>query len=289
VVAQRKSRPIAMSEARTGRGVPIPTELRYAEAGWADLVEGAQHWRMWHLMGISELRRRYARSRMGQLWLTLSSGISIAIIGVTWALLWKVPIAEMLPFLAVSIVIWQLLSGIVGDATGVFSANSHYLLSHRIPCALVILALVYRNFLVFLHNALIIAIVFIIFGRTLAPQAFLVLPALLLTAVCAVWCGYIVATLCVRFRDLVHAVQSILQLAFYITPVIWKPEFLSEDYRWLQLLNPFAVYVEIIRAPLLDEPVSASQWLIAAAVAFGGLGLSLSFIGRYKRRILFWV
>lgn len=262
---------------------------RYFQAGWMELMEGARNWRVWHLMGIGELRRRYARSRMGQLWLTLSTGITIAIIGVTWSLLWKIPLADMLPFLALSMVVWQLLSGIVGDATTAFSTNAHYLLSQRLPCATAVFALIYRNLVVFLHNAVIVAIVFLAFARPVSLTALLAVPALVLTAVSAVWWSYVVATLCVRFRDLVPAVQSVLQLAFYLTPIIWKPEFLPEEARWLNLVNPFAVYVGLIRDPLMGEPPALLAWLIAAGIAFGGLALTLPFIGRYRRRVLYWI
>ncbi len=262
---------------------------RYLQAGWMELTEGARNWRVWHLMGIGELRRRYARSRMGQFWLTLSTGITIAIIGVTWSLLWKIPLADMLPFLALSMVVWQLLSGIVGDATTAFSTSAHYLLSQRLPCATAVLALIYRNLVVFLHNAVIVAIVFLAFARPVSPTALLIVPALVLTAVSAVWWGYVVATLCVRFRDLVPAVQSVLQLAFYLTPIIWKPEFLPEEARWLNLVNPFAVYVGLVRDPLMGEPPALLAWLIAAGIAFGGLALTLPFIGRYRRRVLYWI
>jgi ABC-type polysaccharide/polyol phosphate export permease len=266
-----------------------PASSSHFHTGWMELVEGGRNWRVWHLIGIGELRRRYARSRLGQLWLTLSMGITIAIIGVTWALLWKIPLADMLPFLAVSMVIWQLLSGILSDATAAFSANAPYLLSQRLPCATVIFALIYRNLVMFLHNTIIVVIVLVVFVRPVPLAALLVVPALVITAVAAVWWAYVVATLCARFRDLVHAVQSVLQLAFYLTPVIWKPEFLPAEARWLNFVNPFAVYVGLIRDPVMGEPPAALVWLIATGIAFGGLALALPFIGRYRRRVLYWI
>jgi hypothetical protein len=59
-----------------------------------------QQWRLWHLMVMDHRRVATALRAFehGDLWLTLSLGISIAIIGVTWALLWNLPLAEMLLF-----------------------------------------------------------------------------------------------------------------------------------------------------------------------------------------------
>jgi ABC-type polysaccharide/polyol phosphate export permease len=289
VAAPLQDRLALISEAAGDLRAPRPAGAGYIQAGWGELVEGARNWRVWHVIGIGELRRRYARSRLGQFWLTLSMGVTIAVIGATWALLWKIPVAEMLPFLALSMVVWQLLSGIVTDATTAFSANAHHLLSQRLPCATVVFALIYRHLVTFLHNAVIVAIVFAAFGRPVPLTALLALPAILLAAVATVWWAYVVATLCARFRDLVHAVQSVLQLAFYLTPIIWKPEFLPEKARWLILANPFAVLVGIIRDPVMGQPPDLLPWLIAAGIAFGGLALALPFIGRYRRRVLYWL
>src|SRR5262245_37636180 len=47
-------------------------------AGFEELLGGVRNWRVWHLLGLNDLRHRYARSRFGQLWLTVSSGTKIS-------------------------------------------------------------------------------------------------------------------------------------------------------------------------------------------------------------------
>ena len=54
--------------------------------GFEELASGVAFWRVWHLLGIRELRHRYARSRLGQLWLTLSTDIMVAVLGGVWSL-----------------------------------------------------------------------------------------------------------------------------------------------------------------------------------------------------------
>src|SRR5215510_10666773 len=73
--------------------------------GMADLLSGIANWRLSHIMGLGEIRRRYARSRIGQFWLTISTGIVVAVLGLVWSALWKVPIADLLPFVAVSLIV----------------------------------------------------------------------------------------------------------------------------------------------------------------------------------------
>src|SRR5215470_14628323 len=91
--------------------------------GIADLLSGIDNWRLSHLMGLGEIRRRYARSRIGQFWLTISTGIMIATLGLVWSTLWKMPIADLMPFIAISLIVWTLVSGTLGEATTAFAST----------------------------------------------------------------------------------------------------------------------------------------------------------------------
>src|SRR5215468_3469039 len=83
--------------------------------GIADLLRGIDNWRLSHLMGLGEIRRRYARSRIGQFWLTISTGIMVATLGLVWSTLWKVLIADLVPFIAISLIVWTLVSGTLSE------------------------------------------------------------------------------------------------------------------------------------------------------------------------------
>ena len=256
--------------------------------GCSELFEGVSNWRICHLIGAGDLRRRYARSLLGQFWLTLSTGITIMIMAFVWSVLFKSPLKEMLPHLAVSIIIWQFIAGVVIDATTLFTSSNHMLLSQRLVCSTVVYASVYRNFLILLHNLVIIPIVFLILGVPFTLQILLIVPALILILISSVWITYIVAALSVRFRDLANLLNSFMQLAFYVTPVIWKPGFMV-GHEWVIWINPFAYYLSIIRSPLLGEAIVLFEWGVVGLITLVGLMLSVVFIGKYRRKLLFWL
>src|SRR5215475_6423740 len=107
--------PDTIQEPRSNRrGLFVP--------GIADLLKGIDNWRLSHLVGLGEIRRRYTRSRIGQFWLTISTGIMVATLGLVWSMLWKMPIADLLPFIAISLIVWTLISGTLGEATTVFAS-----------------------------------------------------------------------------------------------------------------------------------------------------------------------
>ena len=263
--------------------------LNLSARGLSDLIEGATNWRVWYLIGAAELRQRYARSRMGQFWLTLSTALSTLILGVVWSVLWKIPLAQFLPYISISIILWQLMSSLFTDAGSLLSANRHLLLSQRLPCSTLIYSMLLKHFLSFLHNSVTIALVLIVFGLGLTPYILLLPAALMLLAIAAVWFCYLVAIICTRYRDLNHALQSAILLIFYITPILWQPTFLSEEYRRYLIFNPFHDFMTILRSSILGEPFPAQEWAMCVLIAFAGYLVALPIIGRYCRKILYWV
>jgi ABC-type polysaccharide/polyol phosphate export permease len=104
-----------------------------------------------------------------------------------------------------------------------------------------------------------------------------------------VWISYLVAIACVRFRDLTQVVQNGLMVAFFITPVLWKPDQIPADQHYLLSLNPFAVLLAVVREPLLGQLPTAYDWIAAAAFSLGGFVIALPIIGYCQRRIIYWI
>src|SRR5215470_531255 len=95
-------------------------------AGFRELRGGAYNWRVWHLLGVSELRNRYTRSRFGQVWLVLSTGTMIGALAAVWSLLWNQSLPELMPFIGTSIIMWNFLSQVLTECTSIFVTHSNF-------------------------------------------------------------------------------------------------------------------------------------------------------------------
>jgi len=73
-----------------------------------------------------------------------------------------------------------------------------------------------------------------------------------------------------------------------LTPIFWQPETLSAQSLLLDL-NPFYYLMEVVRAPLLGEPLSAQIWLVAIALTICGWSAALLMYSRVRRRIAYWL
>lgn len=269
----------------------LPTISLYASVrdGAQDLIEGVRQWRVCHLLGVGELRRRYVRSRIGQFWLTISTGIFVATIGFVWAHLWNIPVATMLPYVAVSYILWLFISGVLGDATQAFIRTAPFFFNQKMTFSIAIYALAYRQMLILAHNSIIIVVVFVAFAQPVGWSALLALPGLLLATSTGIFIAYLVAVVCTRYRDVAQIVENVLQIGFFVTPVVWKEEFIKDDLRWLVDCNPFAVFLSLVRDPLLGISPPAERWGFALTMALGTAIVALLAIGRYHRRIVYYL
>jgi lipopolysaccharide transport system permease protein len=104
----------------------------------------------------------------------------------------------------------------------------------------------------------------------------------------AAWMAAFSGLVSARFRDFPQIVQSLLQVAFYITPVIFDGKMLGKFY-WIAKYNPLAHLVSLVRDPLMGINPHMTSWLLVSLMAILGWGMVLYFFGKYHKRIPYWV
>ncbi|MCH8143028.1 MAG: ABC transporter permease, partial [Proteobacteria bacterium] len=94
---------------------PAPEPVSQAVLALLDVVEGARASYLWGLLGWQDIRQRYRRSEIGPFWLTISMGVMVGAIGMLYAGLFKIEVADYLPFIALGFIVWGLISGLITD------------------------------------------------------------------------------------------------------------------------------------------------------------------------------
>lgn len=253
-----------------------------------DLVDGFRQFRLSVVLGWLDIRLRYRGSILGPFWLTLSTAIMVGALGFLYSALFKMELHDYLPYLALSIVLWNFLSALVTEGCTSFTESEAMIRSLRMPYLLYALRVAIRNVIVLAHNVVVIAGVFTVFMVWPGARALLAIPGLLLWAVDAIAVILLLGAFCARFRDIPPIVGSVMQLAFFLSPIIWKPELLGARARLLPL-NPFFALFEIVRGPLLNEV--PSLYTVASALTYSALlcVLSWALFVRVRGRLAFWV
>lgn len=245
-------------------------------------------WRLWMLLGWMEIRQRYARSRIGPFWLTISMGVLVAAIGIVYGTLFGQNLSDYLPFAAISLIAWGLFSSMVTEGSTAYIANASYIRQVATSKLIFILQLSWRNLIILAHNLIIIIVLFCIFGVKRFAVMPLFIPGLILLTLNAMWLAMLAGLFSARFRDLPQIIASVIQVAFYVTPVIFKPEALAQ-HAYIARYNPLTYLLDIVRQPLLGIEPSATAWIVSIIMAVVGWLVALIFTGRYLQRISYWV
>lgn len=256
--------------------------------GLADVAGGFRSWRMWWMLAKNDVVRRYRRSRLGQFWLTLSMAVMIFGMGGVYSTLFNQSMASYLPHLGTGLVLWGLISATINECCISFTENESIMRQVALPRFTYLLRTIARNLFIFAHNLIILPVVYVICGTPLDWHLLLFVPGLLLVLANLAWVGYFLAILSTRFRDIPQIVASIIQVSFFLSPVMFKPSQLRVDHPIL-ILNPFASMLDVMREPLLGALPSLTSYLILIALLIVGSLASLAFAGKYSARVVYWL
>jgi lipopolysaccharide transport system permease protein len=255
-----------------------------------DITAAVGRYNLIGMLGWQDVLQRYRRSALGPFWLTISMGVMIGTIGIVFSQIFKSPIEQFLPFLAIGIILWGFVSVVITEGCTGFIAAEGIIKQLPIPLFVHILRLVWRNILIFGHNLIIFPLVLLVVGKPMSWLALISIVGFLLLLINLVWVALILSIFCARYRDMPQIVASVLQVFFYLTPIMWMPTLLPERASLFLLdLNPFYHLFEIVRAPLLGQAPSSLNWIVSFSLAIIGWIVALVFYGRYKSRIAYWL
>lgn len=235
-----------------------------------------------------DIQQRYRRAVIGPFWLTISMGVMVLGMGLVYGTLLKQPLTDFLPFLAGGFMSWFFLSNTIIDGNLAFIQAEGLIKHGGLPLSIHVYRVVWRNLIILLHNAVVVILIYLWFGKLDAGHGLQALFGLLLTTLNLTWLLFLLGPLCARYRDLAPIVGSILQLMFFITPIAFHPNLISE-IEWVYKYNPFYYLIEAIRAPLLGEGLALDVALVLLVSAVFGWVLAIASYSHTRSKIPFWV
>lgn len=264
--------------------------MNLRRCAFRDVQESFSHSQLWLWAGFQDIKLRYRRSALGPWWLTISTGVLVTAMGILYAGIFKHEIADYLPNFAVSYIFWIFFSGQINEAATAFTQFDSILKQIRIPLLSCVLRILTRHVIILMHNVVIILISFTVFGFHFSWNLVYFLPAFFIFLFFLLSASIMVSILCTRYRDLVQVISSILQILFFLSPILWKPEILEGGIHSLIVkLNPVFYLMEIIRRPLFGQAVSPEIWYGALLYSGMAVFIAVFLFFKYRARITYWL
>jgi lipopolysaccharide transport system permease protein len=84
-------------------------------------------------------------------------------------------------------------------------------------------------------------------------------------------------------------ITSMMQIAMFLTPVMWQPSQLSERAQLIVHINPLAAFLDLVRAPMLGQAVDPYSYLMAGGTLLVLLAAFFTLFLQSRRRLVYWL
>jgi lipopolysaccharide transport system permease protein len=259
----------------------------------------SQTWKLryfWISLVRNDLRNRYRRSVIGMGWSLLHPILMTAVLCAVFSQLFGLSVRTFAPNLLSGLTFWGLITASVMDGCQSFLRSESYIRQQPAPLAIYSLRTALdAGFHFMLGMGVAVVLVWCIRGFGNLPALLCLIPTFALLFVLSWSLTTIMGIANVMFQDSQHLLQVIMQIAFYLTPIIYPRSMLlakleKQHVGWLIDLNPFAVLLELIRTPLLENsPPSMTHVVLGCAFCLAAALIAMLALAKFEKRMIFYL
>jgi ABC-type polysaccharide/polyol phosphate export permease len=235
-----------------------------------------------------DILSRYRGSVLGPWWITMMTMSLVLGIGINYSALLHQKIKDLLPFVAIGMVVWGFLNASISEGGDSFVVGSAMIKQSSLPLPLFILRTAIRNLINFAHQVVIIVVVLAWFRIFPGAPMLWALVGMTILMLNLSWVGLMLAMFSSRFRDVPQIVAAVLQLIFFLSPIFWKPPPSLANSIFVAA-NPFYFSIQSIREPLLHGvcPPQTLTFLLPMAVV--GWIITVLVYNQTRRRVVHYL
>ena len=251
---------------------------------------------------LREIRGKYKRTALGQFWSLLNPVAQMATYSAVFAVLLRALPPKGDPsglnvfalWLSAGLLPWLFFSNTVTSGMTVLVSNANLIKKVYFPRETLVIA----NMLswLFTHgiemSVLIVAV--LIFGGDPLPYLPVTLAFMAVLAVFALGVSLLLAVANVYFRDTQHLFAIVMQVWFYLTPIVYPISVIRSHHRFVHhpgyitayRLNPIERFTEVFRNTMYDGRLpSLNNTLVLVGVSLATLALGYVVFKRYEGRL----
>lgn len=224
---------------------------------------------------VTDFKLSYKNSLLGYLWSFLNPLLVFGVLYFVFTIFVRFDLPDYQLYLLLGIVLWSFLAGATSGALEAVLTKGVLIQKVAFPRADIVVAAVLNSFFTLLLN-LLVFFAFLLF-KGLVPGSGLLVFVFLLAELFLLVSGLalLLAAAYVRFRDLSHIWQVLLQVGFWLTPIVYPLGLVPAKYLWVVKLNPMAQIILASRQALIYQGGDQTAWLSpflapsALALTFG--------------------
>ena len=209
---------------------------------------------------------KYKHSFLGVIWSFMNPLLQIAVYALVFQVILKSNIENYAVYLCCGLVPWQYFSSVVLRGAATIIDNGNIIKKVYFPREILPISVVASEGVNFLISTTII-LGFVIFGGIgLSWNILWYFLILAIQIIVSIGIAFIVSSLTVYFRDLLHLLGILMQLLFYATPIVYSMDSVPASMKWLLMLNHMSYLIEGYRNIFYNKTMPNFKGLLIALV-----------------------
>ena len=236
------------------------------------------------ILAQKEIKVRYKNNILGYFWSILNPLLNALIFYIVFDVLLSIKTKNFAIFLIVGLFPWQWISNYIIGSTTVYISNAVLIKKANFPRFIIPLSLNIQDCFHYILSIPILFLGMLVFNIDFSFKLIIGIPFLIFIQFIFLYgLGLFVATANLFFRDMQNIIAILLQMVFYLTPILYPYSQIPEHLRKYALINIFTPLILSWKSLFIEQ--SFNYEMIGLSIAYSVLTLAL---GSYLYRKLSW-
>ena len=246
----------------------------------------------WWALVRNDLRKRYRGSAIGMGWSLLQPIAMTVVLCTVFCQIFHADLKTYAPFLLSGLTVWGFITAVMTQGCQCFFSSEAYIRQHPAPLAIYPLRVTLgASIHLVLGLLVVLSLAWCLHGLDNLRVLIGLLPALMLLLIFGWSLAICMGVVNVLFQDTTHLTEILLQILFYLTPILYPADLLRQRHlAWFLGMNPLAAFLELVRLPILEARLPPWQaFALAGAGALLPAAVAALLLSRIERRLVFYL
>lgn len=245
----------------------------------------------WTYSSWLDIVTRYRRTRLGLLWIFVPVALFVVAIGNVYARIMGHEPAFYIPYLAVGYVVWRFIVQCTSDASTILRGHKPFIMDGRVRLTDFVLRSIAKSFFFFVCTLVVIVAALAWSPEMHWPRMFTMALTFPLVVLNMIWWSTCMALIGARHPDAGEMTATVLRFGMLLTPILWVGERFPPGtiYWWAVQINPAYHLINVVRAPILGQPIDPITIAYVGVMTLGGWVLAALLYRRYARFAPLWI
>jgi lipopolysaccharide transport system permease protein len=229
------------------------------------------------ILAERDFKVRYRNSFLGFFWSLLNPLAYMVILTLVFSILLRTNIPNFAAWILLGLLIWRFFAVGTSQALGCILGNPSLVTKVYLPRYIIVLSNNLANLMGTTLEFLTLLPLLVLLGVNLTAYALFIGPILVMEFLLIFALSLSLSSLNVKYRDLYQIWDIVIQLGFWLSPIVYDPSLIPSRVRFLYSLNPVTRLVDTTRNIFLLNTLP-SLFDIAAVMISVGILLLIGFL-----------